>query len=333
MSKPEYTIVIPAFQAATTISECINALNAQTVPREQYEVIVVDDGSTDETAEAAREAGADQVVTCQHKGPSVTRNTGVEAANSEIILFTDADCIPLPTWIEEITAPFQDRSIDGAKGTYRTQQHTLVARFVQLEYENKYDKMRGRECIDFIDTYSAAYRRRVFRETGGFDPAFPVAANEDVEFSYRVAQLGHRLVFAPKAVVYHRHADTILKYVRRKYHVGFWRVRMYSLHPSKAISDSHTPQSLKLQIALMACLLGSLALAVFQPVLLLISAALLASFLASATPFVIKAFQRDRVVALVVPFLLLLRALALGIGFAAGILWYVLPRKLCSQRA
>ena len=333
MNEPEYTIIIPAFQAATTIGECINALNAQTVPRERYEVIVVDDGSTDETAKAAREAGADQVITCQHGGPSVARNTGVEAANSEIILFTDADCIPLPTWIEEITAPFQDHSIDGAKGTYRTQQRALVARFVQLEYENKYDKMRGRERIDFIDTYSAAYRRQVFEETGGFDPAFLAAANEDVEFSYRVAQLGHRLVFAPEAIVYHRHADTILKYMRRKYYVGFWRVRMYSLHPSKAISDSHTPQSLKLQVALMACVLGSLALAILQPLLILISAAALTVFLLSAIPFMIKAFQRDRAVTLVVPFLLLLRALALGIGFAVGILWYVLPGKLWARRA
>jgi glycosyltransferase involved in cell wall biosynthesis len=333
MSKPEYTIVIPAFHAAATISECINALSAQTVPREQYEVVVVDDGSTDETAEAAREAGADQVVTCRHRGPSVARNTGVEAANSEIILFTDADCVPLPTWIKEITAPFQDHSIDGAKGTYRTQQRTLVARFVQLEYENKYDKMRGRERIDFVDTYSAAYRRRVFEETGGFDPVFPVAANEDVEFSYRVAQLGHRLVFAPKAVVYHRHADTILKYMRRKYYVGFWRVRMYSLHPGKAISDSHTPQSLKLQVALMACLLVSLALAAFQPILLLISAASLAAFLTSAIPFMIKAFQRDRVVVLAAPPLLLLRALSLGIGFAVGILGYIVPGKPAARRA
>ena len=80
MNEPEYTIIIPAFQAATTIGECINALNAQTVPRERYEVIVVDDGSTDETANAAREAGADQVITCQHGGPSVARNTGATGA-------------------------------------------------------------------------------------------------------------------------------------------------------------------------------------------------------------------------------------------------------------
>jgi glycosyltransferase involved in cell wall biosynthesis len=332
MNRPEYTIVIPAYQAADVIGKCVQALNAQDVSRERYEIIVVDDGSTDGTAAAAREAGADQVITCTHNGPGPARNAGVKVANSELVLFTDADCEPIPTWIEQITAPFQDHSIDGAKGTYRTRQRTLVARFVQLEYENKYDKMHGRERIDFIDTYSAAYRRQVFEETGGFDPAFLVA-NEDVEFSYRVAQLGHRLVFAPEAIVYHLHADTILKYMRRKYYVGFWRVRMYSLHPSKAISDSHTPQSLKLQMALLACLLGSLVLAILQPLLLLASAASLTVFLLSAIPFMIKAFQRDRAVTLVAPFLLLLRALALGTGFAAGILWYVLPWKLRARRA
>jgi GT2 family glycosyltransferase len=326
MNKPEYSIVIPAYQAADIIGNCVQALNKQTTSRERYEIIVVDDGSTDRTDVTALKAGADQLVSCPHRGPGAARNAGVRVARGDIILFTDADCEPIPAWTERITAPLQDQTIDGAKGTYRTHQRSLVARFVQLEYESKYDKMRGQECIDFIDTYSAAYRRKVFEQTGGFDPAFLVA-NEDIEFSYRVSHLGHKLVFAPEAVVFHRHADTALKYLRRKYYVGFWRVRMYRLHPGKAVSDSHTPQTLKLQVALMACLLGSLALAIFQPRLLLVSAAAMVAFLASALPFTLKAFRRDPAVACVALGFLLLRALALGIGFAIGILWYIAPRK------
>jgi GT2 family glycosyltransferase len=330
MSNPEYSIVVPAYQAADVIGNCVKALNAQSIPRERYEIIVVDDGSTDGTATAAREAGADQVITCVHGGPGAARNAGVAIANSRIMLFTDADCEPIPAWIEQIAAPFQDQAIYGAKGTYRTHQRALVARFIQLEYEDKYDKMRGQDYIDFIDTYSAAYRRKVFEQTGGFDPAFRVA-NEDVEFSYRVAQLGHKLVFVPEAVVFHRHANSVLKYLRRKYYVGFWRVRTYQLHPGKAISDSHTPQTLKLQVALMACLLGSLALAIFLPSALLVSAVSIAAFLASALPFTVKAFRRDPATACIAPGFLLLRALALGIGFAIGILWYAVPRKLTKQ--
>jgi GT2 family glycosyltransferase len=330
MSNPEYSVVVPAYQAAKIVGNCVKALSAQTVPRERYEIIVVDDGSTDGTATVAREAGADRVITCPHGGPGVARNAGVATANGKIILFTDADCEPTPAWIERIAAPFQNQAIDGTKGTYRTRQRALIARFIQLEYEDKYDKMRGQDYIDFIDTYSAAYRRKVFEQTGGFDPAFRVA-NEDVEFSYRVAQLGYKLAFTPEAVVFHHHANSVLKYLRRKYYVGFWRVLTYQLHPGKAISDSHTPQTLKLQIALMACLLGSLALAIFLPPALLVSAIAMTAFLASALPFTVKASRRDPVVACITPGFLLLRALALGVGFAVGILWYAVPRKLTKQ--
>jgi glycosyltransferase involved in cell wall biosynthesis len=327
MSKPEYSVVVPAYQAKDVIGDCVKALNAQNTPRERYEIIVVDDGSTDDTAAVAREAGADQVIICPHRGPAAARNAGVEAASGEIILFTDADCEPPPAWIERIVVPFQDRATDGAKGTYQTRQRSLVARFAQLEYEDKYDKMRGQAHIDFVDTYSAAYRRRVFEQGEGFDPAFPLPANEDIEFSYRLAQLGYKLVFVPEAVVFHHHTDTITGYLRRKYYVGFWRVRMYRLHPNKALSDSHTPQTLKLQIALMACLLGSLMLAIFQPILLFVSAASLVTFSVSTCPFIVKAFRRDPAVAIIAPLLLFSRALALGIGFAIGILWYIAPRN------
>lgn len=327
MSKPEYSVVVPAYQAEDVVGDCVKALNAQNTPRERYEIIVVDDGSTDNTAAVAREAGADQVIVCPHRGPAAARNTGVAESSGEIVLFTDADCAPTLNWIERIAAPFQDHAIDGTKGTYQTRQRSLVARFVQLEYEDKYDKMRGQAYIDFVDTYSAAYRRRVFEQGEGFDPAFPLPANEDIEFSYRLARLGHKLVFVPEAVVFHHHTDTIAGYLRRKYHVGFWRVRMYRLHPNKAISDSHTPQILKLQVALMACLLGSLTLGIFQPILLFVSAASLAMFSVSTVPFIVKAFRRDPAITLIAPLLLLSRALALGIGFAIGILWHAVPRR------
>jgi glycosyltransferase involved in cell wall biosynthesis len=326
MSQPEYSVVVPAYQAAGVIGDCVRALNAQTVARERYEIIVADDGSTDETALAARQAGADRVLILTHRGPAAARNAGIEAARGEIVLFTDADCQPAHDWIERMVQPFHDPDVTGVKGVYRTRQRALVARFVQLEYEDKYDKMRGEARIDFVDTYSAAYRRAVFEQGLGFDRHFPRASGEDIEFSYRLARLGYKMVFAPDAAVFHRHTDTVVGYLRRKYYVGFWRVRMYRLHPSKAFSDSHTPQTLKLQIGLLALMFGSLALATEWPGLLVVSAVVFASFLVSTIPFAAKAFRRDRLIAFVGPGLLFLRALALGLGFTVGMFWHLLPR-------
>ncbi len=325
MSPSEISIVVPAYQAEGVIADCVHALAHQTVARDVYEILIVDDGSTDETVAVARAAGADRVLTLKHQGPAGARNAGVEAARGEIVLFTDADCVPAHDWIEKMTAPFEDPVVDGVKGVYRTRQRSLVARFVQLEYEDKYDKMRDLPRIDFVDTYAAAYRRAVFDQQRGFDPAFPRASGEDIELSYRLSQLGYTLVFAPDAAVYHRHPATVRQYLRRKYYVGFWRVRMYRLHPDKMIDDSHTPQLLKVQIALMALLLLSLALALLLPRLWPMGGALLAALLLTTLPFEIKAIRRDPGAAWTAPWLLLLRALVLGLGFAAGLIWAILP--------
>jgi glycosyltransferase involved in cell wall biosynthesis len=327
MKPIEFSIVVPAYQAAGSIARCVEALAQQTVDRERYEVIVIDDGSTDGTAEQARQAGADHILSAPHHGPATARNAGVAVAQGEIVLFTDADCEPAPDWLARMTTPFLDPTVDGAKGTYRTRQQALVARFVQLEYEHKYDKMRAQRTIDFVDTYAAAYHRRVLAGGEGFDPHFPRASGEDVEFSYRVSRQGRRLVFVPNAFVFHRHVDTVARYVARKYYVGFWRVRMYRLHPDKAVSDSHTPQTLKLQIALMGGMIICLALAAFWPPALIVDLALLMLFLISTIPFIRKALHRDPPVALVAPALLLLRALALGWGFAVGIVWHLARRQ------
>jgi len=78
----------------------------------------------------------------------------------------------------------------GAKGVYRTPQRGLAARFVQIEYEDKYRLMARLPDIDFIDTYSAGFRRDRFLEMSGYDTSFPVACAEDIELSYRMSARG-----------------------------------------------------------------------------------------------------------------------------------------------
>ena len=155
---PSYSVIVPAYQAAGTIGLCLEGLEAQTVPREAYEIIVVDDGSADDTAEIARRAGA-QVIVQSNAGPAAARNRGAAAARGALLLFTDADCAPVPGWIAALAAPFSDERVAGAKGAYLSRQRGIVPRFTQLEYEDRYDRMAGSETIDFVDTYSAAYRR------------------------------------------------------------------------------------------------------------------------------------------------------------------------------
>jgi lipopolysaccharide/colanic/teichoic acid biosynthesis glycosyltransferase/glycosyltransferase involved in cell wall biosynthesis len=311
------SVVVPAYNAAGTLDTCLRALIQQSLPRSQYEVIVVDDGSTDETALMAETFGA-QVI-CQHnQGPAVARNRGVEAAQGDLILFTDADCEPAPDWIEQMTAPLADPDVVGAKGTYRTCQREPMARFVQIEYEDKYDRLARQSRIDFVDTYSAAYRRTVFLENGGFDPVFSTASVEDQELSFRLSQKGYRLVFAPAAIVYHQHDRTIGEYVRRKFGIGYWKALLVRWHPEKVVRDSHTPQTLKAQIVLLGLLgLALIAWPVWQ-VAGWGALALAVAFVLTTLSFLLKVLRRDaRLLPMALP-ALTLRAAALGAGLVAG---------------
>ena len=121
------------------------------------------------------------------------RNRGAAEAHGEILLFTDDDCIPASNWLQAMIEPFRDPEVIGAKGVYCTHQDSVVARFVQLEYEDRYRLMASHDCVDFIDTYSAAFRRERFLVMKGYYTSFPVACAEDVELSYRMSLRGWKM--------------------------------------------------------------------------------------------------------------------------------------------
>ncbi len=324
------SVVVPVYNGAPVIERCLDALAGQTLGQDAYEIIVVDDGSQDETAACLESwarrhpAVALQLVRQTNAGPAAARNHGAQLARAPIVLFTDADCAPLPTWIEAMLSAFGDPAVVGAKGAYLTQQTGLAPRFVQAEYEDRYDRMLGQTQIDFIDTYSAGYRRDIFLENGGFDPIFTTASVEDQELSFRLAQKGYRLVFAPQARVEHLHDANIIEYVRRKYFIAFWKALLTRWHPERMVQDSHTPQVLKLQIVLLALFLTIVplaAVAIFLPLLrwVWIADALVALvFLMTGLPFLRKLARRSGRLALFGPLMLAARAAALGVGFVAG---------------
>lgn len=314
---PVISIVIPAYNAEKTLGTCLDSLEKQSIAREEYEIIVVDDGSDDSTSRTASAYNA-LVIRQAHRGPGAARNNGARVARGDILLFTDADCVPTPDWVERMLECFAEPDVVGVKGTYRTRQRGLVARFIQQEFEDKYSRTRCCHSIDFVDAYSAAYRREVFRHAGGFDEGFRLA--EDVEFSYRLAALGYRMVFQPEAVVYHNHAESIGVYVRKKFWSAYWRSQAYRRFPSKALRDSTTPRVLYVQMPLAMLLLAS---AVGLPIWSEAVAALLGAglgFIGSTAPFVARSWGRDRAATIAAPPLLLTRALALSAGLVTGVL-------------
>jgi glycosyltransferase involved in cell wall biosynthesis len=313
------SVVIPAYNAEKLLPECLKSLSDQTVPRDDYEIIVVDDGSTDSTAGTAVKCDGVRVVRQKNQGPAAARNQGARMAKADIILFTDSDCVPERDWVERMLEPFDgDPKLAGDKGRYLTSQRELAARFVQAEYQDKYRLLEKHREIDFIDTYSAGFRRDTFLRYGGYDTSFPVACAEDVELSFRMSNGGEKMVYVPKAVVYHRHPNSWPAYFLKKYKFAYWRMLAVRKNPNKAIKDSHTPQLMKLQLLLAPFALAALAAGIFISPLLWLAAVMAALFLVSSLPFALREGKRDTAVGLAAPAALYMRALYQFAGVAVG---------------
>lgn len=325
------SVIIPAYNAAKTIDNCLRALLNQTVSRSEYEIIVIDDGSTDDTPQIVGSYKDITLIRQENQGPAVARNQGAKQASGDIILFTDSDCTPVADWIEKMIAPFnRDESIAGVKGVYRTDQKELVARFVQLEYEDKYDVMKKQKYIDFIDTYSAGFRREAFCAIGGYDTSFPVACAEDVEMSFRLANAGYKMIMVPDAVVYHIHPNTLTAYLKKKFKFACWRMLAVKKNPNKIARDSHTPQLMKLQLLFLPLLLFSVILVLLgQSILFPVLVVLL--FCASAVPFVVKALQKDMMVGIVALPCLMLRSVSQLWGVIYGIFFNMCFSTSCNK--
>ena len=324
------SVIIPAKDAAKTLGECLQAVLHQECMQfeHDYEVIVVDDGSIDDTAEIAKQHAV-RIIRQSNGGPAAARNAGVRSARGTLLAFTDADCVPSTSWLRELTRPFHNPEVVGVKGVYRTDQTGLVARFVQDEYEYKYARMRNLSAIDFVDTYSAAYRTEVFIQNGGFDESFLVPSVEDQEFSFRLARKGYRMVFEPSAVVFHHHDRNLPEYLRRKFGIGYWKAFMLHWIPEKIFSDSHTAPTQRAEIILLALLLATIPfIAIWQYYASIFFLIILAIFLAITSPFLMFIGKRDRQVLWIAPGMLMGRAGALGLGLLKG---FILPQKAESK--
>jgi cellulose synthase/poly-beta-1,6-N-acetylglucosamine synthase-like glycosyltransferase len=339
------SVIIPALDSRSTIGRAVSSIIDQKDARGRgVEVIVVDDGSRDDTGDVARDAGARVIRLDQRGGPARARNRGVAEARADVVIFTDADCAARAGFVAALLAPLDDPAVGATKGAYLSSQRELVARFVQLEYEERYARMAARPQIDFIDTYAAAYRKDLFLAAGGFDERYDLPSTEDQELSFRVHERGARFIFAPEARTEHLHAASLLAYARKKRKIGTFKAATLRAHPGKAVSDSHTPQGLKAQLLLAPLAVASLGLVIAAIAMEAVYASatsdfgqlttalsldlrsrigaatcgVLLAFLVSCLPLVARA-RRDPALALAVPLLVLIRALSLGTGLAIGI--------------
>ena len=317
MNGMKASVIIPAYNAEKTIQACLAALQRQSV--KPIEVIVVDDGSKDGTIRVAKSFKEVRVLEQQHAGPAKARNWGSSVSKGDILVFTDSDCVAERNWLEEMLKPFENSQVIGVQGAYKTKQQSAVARFVQLEIEERYERMKRSKQLDWIGSYAAAYRKKQFLELGGFDESFPTSSGEDPALSYSMAEKG-TLAFNPKAVVYHQHPETIAKYFRVKFYRAYWRTLLYKRFPKKMAADSFTPQWLKAQIGIVYGMVLLAIASVWIPSAIAWFWIALALFLASPIGLTALVASRDKEIAWLAPVMIYSRSIAFALGLPWGLL-------------
>lgn len=314
------SIIIPTYNAEKTIAQTSEYLLKQNYPKNQYEIIVVDDESTDDTIEIVKKFKKVKIFKQTHKGPASARNLGAKHSKGNIFLFTDQDCIPDKNWIKYMVEPFKNPEIVGVQGTYKTlNKESLIARFAGYEIEQRHERMKKQKYIDFIGTFSAAYRKNIFLKLGGFDTCFKTASGEDPELSFKISKAGYKMVFQPKAIVHHRHPDTLFKFLKQKFLHGYWRIHLYKKHSGKVFRHTYTPGSLYFEIGTLGLALILSLLGILRIVPIMYGIFFFALVFLLTLPFSFKVFEKDKIVGFLSPFIIILRNFSTGLGIICGL--------------
>ncbi len=227
-------VVIPVFNGARTLDACLHACLKQT--HTNLRVVVVDDGSTDRTADIATQYDVDYIRQDQ-SGPAAARNRGARSAQSDFVAFTDADCIPEPDWIAQLMEAFGD-DVVAAGGTYANENDgSWLSRMIHEEIQVRHDRFG--DDVDFLGSFNVMYRRDAFDAAGGFDALFRSASGEDNDLAYRLQDAGGRLAFTPRAIVSHHHPTHLASYLRTQTRHGYWRMKLYQKHPNRSRGDRY----------------------------------------------------------------------------------------------
>jgi len=215
--KPFVSVVVPTYNRKEMLRECLESLFIQNYPKNKYEIIVVNDGSTDGTEEILKEYERKapckfKWFTQKNKGPASGRNLGIKNATGEIVCFVDDDCIADKNWIKNLIMEFVDERVGGVGGEIVAYKPRNI---VEKYYTGFDQKARAKE---YLLTGNAAYRKDILKLVGGFDEN--LRGLEDVDLGIRIRAKGYLLKYAPNAIVYHRHYDSLIRLMRRHYCLG-----------------------------------------------------------------------------------------------------------------
>lgn len=243
---PKISVVVCSYNGSRTIRDTLEGLSRIEYPC--FEVIVVDDGSTDNTAQIASSFGA-KVISVPNGGLSKARNIGLEAASGEIVAYIDDDAYPDPHWLQYLAAAFMETHQVGMGGpNIPPEGDGPIAQCVANAPGGPLHVLVSDHEAEHIPGCNMAFRKEALSEVGGFDPLFRIAG-DDVDVCWRLQEKGWSIGYCPGAVVWHHRRNSVRAYWRQQKNYGraeallerkwpnryntlghlFWKGRLYGL--------------------------------------------------------------------------------------------------------
>lgn len=248
MQLPTVDIVIAARNEARHIGDCLKAIRAQDYPQELLAVYLVDNGSTDRTAEIARAGGA-HVLTQPKPGAAAARNLGIAASRGALLGFLDAHCQPGKSWVRLLAAQFAEPRLGGCQGSIdnrsvnRRVQKYLDASQVLSNERVLEDTIKGAKNIyPWILSGNSMYRRSALAAAGVFNE--DLRACEDVDLAWRVVLLGYQLGYVAEAETIHHNNDSWWGFLKKGFYYGTGAAQVAHIYRLHGASNKFRPARL-----------------------------------------------------------------------------------------
>lgn len=237
MNKTKISIIIPTYNRAEKLKRCLKSILSLRYRSDWYEIIIVDDASTDRTKGVIKEfsdwyKNISLISNKKNRGPASSRNKGVKNSKGEIIVFIDDDCIPQKGWFKEIEKSHKrykhELAIGGKTESLDKTKNISIFRDFQRKYCMKRNSIHKKHLY-YLPTDNISYKREVFKKVGYFNES--LRYSEDIEFNMRLSKINKPVKYNKDMIVYHEHEKTIRDFIKRSYQYGRYIPLIKKEHP------------------------------------------------------------------------------------------------------
>ena len=242
MNQPFFSIVIPTYNRPDRLKNCLQSISNLDYPRERFEVIIVDDGSStplEPVVTPFHQQIEITFITQPNAGPASARNKGAAKARGKFLVFTDDDCQATANWLNSLETQFSQTpdSLLGGQ-TLNALPDNLYSTASQLLIDYLYEYYNT-DCkqASFFASNNFALSTEYFHQVGRFDTTFPLAAGEDREFCDRWLHHSYQMIAVPDAQIYHAHKLTLRSFWRQHFNYGRGAFHFHQLRSKRGVGE------------------------------------------------------------------------------------------------